>query len=312
MNVPLTFAESDANADGALFQSSWWLDAASGCPCDSVSVTWNGDVVGTLHFHRSRRLGMTRLRMPPFTRTLSPCIRPPQSKPAQRLVNTRRIVQDMIRALPPHDMFDFALDAAESPAIAFAFEQAGADIGQTFTFRTTASHKAAAIWSGLDQKTRNVVRSASTRCSAPGPGSFDQFAAIYRAEHGARSRDSLQALRRLHDASVGRGQAAIRVTSDDRGDVAGTFLVWDRSILYLLATARLHSGPNGANALMLWDAIQFAEQLSLLLDLDGYKTRASARFLSSFGLALTPRVVVRRRSLRYRIAEWGHETLAVV
>ena len=75
------------------------------------------------------------------------------------------------------------------------------------------------------------------------------------------------------------------------------------NVMYFLAATRCPAGPSGANAVLVWDAMQLAEARGLILDLDGYKTSDAAHFYAGFGLPVLPRTVIRWCSARYAAAE---------
>jgi hypothetical protein len=302
----------DSDIRPKLFTSAWWLDAASAGKIETVRAVWDGVTVGELSFLRHRRLGMTCLRMPAYTRTLGPVLTPPPSKPIQRCANIRRIVNELVERLPRHDEFGTTLDPQAEAAIPFAFDVAGYHVCQAFTFRTQPSQAIDDIWSGLDKRTRNVIRSAGRRMTVMESSSFDRFERMSRQERQAEgTTHDYTILRRLYEAASARGQALLRfAVQDDGTDAAALILVWDDEVMYYWTSARNREATvGGGNALLLWESIRLANVRGVIFDFDGYCSRGAARFLAGFAWEPVVRPVVNSYSVRYRLARLGQEVL---
>jgi hypothetical protein len=295
----------------SLFSSAWWLDAASNGTYETVTTTWDNRVTGSLSFTRVKRLGMISLRMPRYTRTLGPMIEPPPSKPVQRAANIRRIVRELVAALPAHDDFRTTLDPTADPGIAFAFDVARFHAIQAFTFRIAPG--AGMMWSDLDYRTRNTVRAAQKRLTVRDSTDFDRFERLSRAERqGGANNHDFPALRRLFDAALCRGQAMVRfAVQDDGTDAAAVILVWDDEVMHYWVCARNRAAADcsGANALLLWESICTAQARGLIFDADGYCSPNSARFLAGFAGEPVVRPVISRSTCRYRLAKMAESIL---
>ena len=58
---------SPSQQSGLLFHEPWWLAAVTQGHFEEVRVTSGDQVVGRLPFVITRKMGLTTLRMPPFT-----------------------------------------------------------------------------------------------------------------------------------------------------------------------------------------------------------------------------------------------------
>jgi hypothetical protein len=269
-------------------------------------------VVGSLSFLRTRRLGMTCLRMPPYTRTLEPVIKAPPSKPVQRSVNIRRIIKELLHRLPPHDEFITTLDPAADPAIAFAVGIAGYHVCQAFTFRISPTQQLEDIWSSLEKRTRNMIRSAGRRLTIVESTDFSRFERISGRERVTKgTTHDYGVLRRLYEAAAAGGQAMLRFALQENGtDAAAVIAVWDCDIMYYWTSARDRDADvNGGNALLLWECVRAANERGLTLDFDGYCSPGAARFLAGFAWEPVVRPVVTFSSIRFRLARLGQEAL---
>ena len=117
-----------------IFQEPWWLTAAAGPKLETAEVVWSGQQVARISFIRERRMGITQLEMPPYTRTLGPDLQLPPSGPAKHERNLHRAICELLKALPAHDKYQTTL-APDDPS-AFPLLMSGCSLGQNFTFRS--------------------------------------------------------------------------------------------------------------------------------------------------------------------------------
>jgi hypothetical protein len=290
----------------SLFQEQWWIDAASLGRSDQVEVAWDGKVVGRLFFVERRHHGLRHLEMPAYTRTLGPIFDLPPSKPFKRGQNIRRITQELVGKLPRHDYFYQVLQPCDESA--FAFSLAGFHVGQRFTFRSSHDQSLETRWDLIDQKTRNLIRTASTRFELVETKDFDRFVMLCRQEFSGRhNHHNVDVLAAIFAACLQRDCA--RVLLALRGDgsaAAAVVLVWGTDTAYFWVSARDRSAPiGGANALLLWKSIEIAQGRGMHLDLDGYNSVAGAKFLAGFGENPSVRAEISWSGWRYDALECG-------
>ena len=272
------------NGDGRIFHQSWWQQASGGDDLEQVSTLWDGKVVGTLSFIRRSKFGFRVLNMPPYSHTQGPIMNLPDSKPATTARNIRRVVKELVEKLPSHDRFHLILDPDDKTA--FAFSMAGCSIYQDFTFRLDAKQDLDDQWDKLDQKTRNLVRTAGKTLRVRQNGDIEGFLDMCRRERGDTNTHNMDALRRMGTAALARGQAVILTAENERGrDAASAFLVWDDKLVYYWQSSR---NPEfalpGANNFLVWESMKFALQNGRTFDLDGYASPGSARFGAKFSM----------------------------
>ena len=270
----------------SIFQQDWWLQAASHGKIETVEVHWDAIKVGALNFVRHTRYGVfVSLHMPPYTRTLGPVLTLPASSRVQAAVNTRRVIAELVAALPRHDRFYLLLDP-EDPT-AFAFSVNGFAVTQQFTFRIQAGITTPVIWSGIATSTRRLIRSVEAKLVVERHLDLDRYLASTPLDHPQdRSTHDFAALRNLFVEAHKRGRIMILSCVASTGvDVASVILVWDdRVLFYWLPQRDKTQHYNGANAMLIWHAICLAAERSLIFDFDGYASVGTARFLATFGV----------------------------
>ncbi len=297
--------ESQAEPDrqGSIFQEAWWVEAAAGAALERAEVRWGGRVVASLPFIRHRRMGFTLLEMPPYTRTMGPILTLPESKPARRLRNMHDAIRDLLAALPKHDRYQAMLGPED--ATAFSLALAGCSLGQNFTFRMPSVWDVDRHWSELDQKTRNLIRTAGKEMTVRRDAGFEALLELSERERGPKDRSDFSTLRRLAETAARRGQMATITAHGQNGRVAAAAaLIWDQRVMYFWQSIRDTRGPgSGANSLLVWEAMQMALERGLIFDIDGYHSLPAARFVSRFGMAPKVRTSVLHMSKRGRMVQ---------
>ena len=287
----------------SLFQQTWWLEAAGGSALEWARVCWDGATVASLAFVRQKTMGFTTLDMPPYTRTLGPVLALPPSKRARRLRNTHLVVRELITALPRHDRYQCVLDPDDDTAFALALS--GCSVGQNFTFRMPEIWSPEQQWLELDQKTRNLIRTAQGKLSVDSAVSIDEVIALSHLERGRKDRSDEVVLHRIADAALARGKMRTLAARDAGGRVAAAAtLVWDDRVLYYWQSSRNLSVPvPGANSLLIWEAMLLAAAKGLIFDIDGYHSVNAARFVAKFNMETRVRASVVHMSRRGRVAQ---------
>lgn len=294
---------SQPQAVVSIFQQPWWLIAAGGSQLERAEVVWSGVTVASIAFVRTRRFGVTQLDMPPYTRTLGPTLHLPASGLAKYERNCHRAVGDLLKALPRHDRYQTIL--APDDQSAFPLLLSGCTLGQNFTFRSPVGWSLERHWTELDQKTRNLIRSAGKELAVSQAGSIEDFIELSLAERGEQNRTERSTLRRLAEIAGPKGQmATLTAHADGKTLTAVATIVWDDSVLYFWQSARnRETTRSGAVALLIWEAMSMAHRKGLVFDIDGYHSLSSARFVSRFALRPMPRATVLHMSSRGRLLQ---------
>jgi hypothetical protein len=267
-----------------IFDEDWWLDAAAPGAWDRVKINWDGEAVGEMAFHLERRWGLTYLKMPHLTRTMSPHLFPPPSKPVTRELHCQAIVGELLAQLPRHDRFERAL--VPGCASLSGFVHANMAVTHLFTFRSKPGDSAETLLQAAHQEARRAITKAQRDCSTERSADLDRFIALHRQAYGEASLVDYATLTRLFEAAMQRGQAEI-VFARLKGerDTAATIHIWDQRTVYSWLLAR--DGVQnyvGASSLLAFEGMKTAERLGLAFDLDGYVRPEVGVFMMKFGL----------------------------
>jgi hypothetical protein len=95
---------------------------------------------------------------------------------------------------------------------------------------------------------------------------------------------------RIADGALRSGHARLAYARDANANMhAVNFVVFDeRSAHYLIGGSDRRFHGSGAASLLMWDAIQFAAQHSLVFDFEGSMVQGIERFFRSFNPTLVP------------------------
>jgi hypothetical protein len=290
-----------AKTPPVIFEEDWWLDAAAPGAWDRVRVTWDGELVGEMAFHVKRRWGLTYIRMPHLTRTMSPRLYAPPGKAVTRDINNLTIVSELIKKLPHYDRFERALNP-ECPS-APGFVHARMAVTHMFTFRSAPGQGPEDMLKLAHGEARRAINKAQRDCSVERCMDLDRFVRLHHQSYGEDTLVDYAILRRLFDAAASRGQAEIVfVRLSGAGDTAAMILVWDKRTAYTWLLARdAKQNYVGATSLLTYEAMQTAHRLGCILDLDGYVSPKVGAFLMKFGLPPVARPYVNSSSIVWKM-----------
>jgi hypothetical protein len=288
---------------GLLFHEPWWLSAATRGQCQEVTVEQGGQVVGRLPFVVTRTLGLTALRMPPFTHVLGPVVDVGKGKTQTQLLRRLSVVRDLLDRLPPFDFFKQAFPATTADGL--AFQDRGFQISPQYTFQIDGRRDLDTLWRDMNTKTRQHIRRAEEKlvvATVEDPDAFTRFYLANLRKHGRRSHMNFAPFADIVIESRLRDCGEILSANwPDGTPAAMAYLVWGHGVMYyLLSTRAADAGDNGSVNLLIWSAIKRAHARGLVFDLDGVSTSGTARFLSGFGGRLEMRLIARRSRFIYR------------
>ncbi|MDB5511945.1 MAG: family N-acetyltransferase [Enterovirga sp.] len=277
----------------SVFHENWWLDAATGGSWTLLETGVQGGYTARLPLVLSSSFGRPVIKLPPLTRTLGPVlVRSDRGGAAPTARARNGLMEELIGKLPPGVPFALTFDPSVRDLHPFAAH--GFHIELEYTFRIAAQLDSNAVWKGLRDYTRTVVRRAGERFLVERSRDTARFVRFY-AENVAREGQTMKPrpalMRRILDATVQNDAGIAMFCSDPAGvPVAAIFLVWDRSFCYyLLSTRHKELAGKGGGSLLTWEALKFAAEQGLGFDFDG-----ANHFVLQFGAEPTPRWIVSR------------------
>jgi hypothetical protein len=293
-----------------IFHEPWWLDVVTSHRWHAAEVRQGGRCVGWIPYVLSRHRGFRVSVMPRLAHLLGPAIDAGSGTGNTRWLRRLGILHELIGQLPRLALFSQTCHP-DLPDV-LAFQSQGFESFVQFSAEV-APQSEAATWSGLRDKTRNVIRRAGEEAeieTLDDPGEFARFYMSNLARTGDSSYFDTQRIVPLYEAVHSRGRARI-VGARARGRLAAAvFYVWDhRRVWYFLSTRDANSASNGAVSLLVWEGMRLAGSLGRVFDFDGIASAGAARFYSGFGARICPRFAVWRRGGPYGLLTAALDTL---
>lgn len=287
-----------------IFHQPWWLDAVAPGAWDEVAVRRDGVVAGRLPFVVRRRAGLTSLVQPPLTQALGPWIAEAATVNGRANDFEKRILDELLDALPPFDVFDQNLTTALGTWLPFYWR--GFDVRPRVTYRLEGLRDPDAIWGAFDPDVRSQVRSAEARLVVRDDGPLDALLELNRetlerktVTGGYTAAD----VRRIDDACAARGARLLLLAEDPEGRPhAGIYVVRDELRAYYLMGGRAARHERGATSLLLWHAIRRMAAETDCFDFEGSMVESLERYFRAFGARQVTYLHVRKESGRAMLA----------
>jgi hypothetical protein len=278
-----------------VFHEDWWLDAATGGNYSVVEAAASGKVVGRLPFLLRGRFGLAGIWTPPLTHFLGPGIDEGTGSRNSRFLRRMEITRELIQKLPRSSWQCIRCHRGTTDVIAFQ-EQSFKTYAQ-FTHEIVPD-RCENLWRQMRDKTRNVIRRASEELGVDELKDVEEFIRIYQSHLASRRvRNTLDfsTAKRVLTAALERNRGRILAARDANGEiVAANFCAWDNDASYYIACTRSETAGNGANSLLLWEAIQHAALRGLVFDFAGLGGNGSVLHYAGFGATVGTRFVAVR------------------
>ena len=281
-----------------IFHEPWWLNAAAGDKWLEVRSELSSGQSACLNVFQTRKNGLPMLGMPPLTRTLGPHIAGLEGKAETIRRMKMHLLDDIIKQLPRHMIFNQVFEPWETDALAFRLN--GFSVNVEYTYRIEDCTNLDNIWSEMRDTMRRAIRKAEQRvaieCNVVDGAGFTDFYFSNLASGVCNPKETPFIYTRILNAARENGAAEILTARAPDGAVwAGIATIWDhRSMYYLLTSQNRTANDSGSVAMLIWQAIKNAAAKGLAFDFDGFGDRGTAMFLSQFGGTLHPRMRVSR------------------
>lgn len=162
-----------------------------------------------------------------------------------------------------------------------------------YTYIIDSGQSTEQIWDGTNANIRTDIRKAEKQVEIIEESEINRFLQLQHItynQHGIKFPYPEEMLLRIDDECSKRGLRKILLAVDSQNQVhAGAYLVWDKDCVYAILRG---SDPklrnSGANSLVLWKAIEFANREGKKFDFAGSWVESIERFARAFGAKQTP------------------------
>jgi hypothetical protein len=281
-----------------IFHQPWWLEAAAGDRLVDVRSALDSGQWASIKVFRTTKWGVPMLDMPPLSHTLSPEVQGLEGKPETVRRMRLFLLDEAIRKLPPHYIFNLVLAAGETDALAFRLNDFAVNVEYTYRLEDCTDQRA--ILANMRDTTRRVIRRAEEQLTVgKNDVSIDEFISFYFNNLVRRVRSpnhSRSVYGRVLSAAFEHGAAETFTARGKDGRIrAAICAVFDRHTMYYLLTTQDRAiKDNGSVAVLIWSGMKSAGEKGLAFDFDGFGDRGAAQFLGQFGGTLVPRLRVNR------------------
>ena len=292
-----------------LFHEDWWLQAVSEGQIEHVKIDYNGGLIATLPFLRSRKLLLSRAHMPPLTFVLGPTL-DCKSIPRLRTSKTLTVISDLVAEMPLTFHTHFRI--RDSATQALAFGRAGFHVGVDYTVVISPmAHDE--LWLKMRDKNRNAIRRAAECIWIKSDIEASSFFGFYaRANEGLGRKNNYKKtiIESIIDEAIKRKRGRIYVACDSKNEpLAMIFTAWDLKYSYFLLSARSVHAPNGAINFLLWEAIKNAHADTLSFDGCGLhlmqKGVSNLALLSGFAGKVSSTFILTKANVSTRVLKAG-------
>jgi hypothetical protein len=302
----MTSAKAPAPADSipwvnSVFEQRWWLEAVAPGRWGEALVRRDDEVVARLPYTRRRLLGVEAIVQPPLTQTLGPWLAEAGGKYARRLETEKKLLGELIEALPPFDLLRLSLTPRLTNWLPFYW--AGFQATVRYTYRIDDLSDLDRVRAEFQEQVRRGIKKAEGSVEVVDDFSLDELVRLDAqtfARQGLEPPYSQELVRRLDEAGAARGSRRILGAIDAEGRThAALYVVWDERTLYPIINAR---DPElqafGANTLLYWEAIRLASDVSQAFDFEGSMIEPIEHFVRAFGGRQTPYFAVSKVALK--------------
>ena len=275
----------------SLFEQPWWLDAVAPGRWGEAVVRREGEVFARLPFAIRRVARLRALAQPPLTPTLGPWLAPTEGKYARRLETEKKVLGELIEALPPFDLLRLSLSPTLTNWLPFYWARFDATV--RYTYRIDDLSDLDRVRGEFQEQVRRGIRKAERTVEVVQDFPLEELLRLNArtfARQGLHVPYPDELVRRIDAACAARGVRRILGAVDADGRThAALYVVWDQRTLFPLVNGRdAELQAFGANTLLYWEAIRLAAEVSEAFDFEGSMLEPVEHFVRAFGGRQTP------------------------
>lgn len=270
----------------SLFQKEWWLDAVAPSQWDAVVVKKGNEIAARLPFFIEKKYGFTALTQPPLTPRLGPWIRVTDAKHSKQLSAQKELIWELLELLPKHDLFSQSLHPTLTNWLPFYWK--GFEQTTRYTYILNDLSDLNSIWSEFSEQTRRNIRKAQNKVTIKSDMDIERFLNLNEKtfqRQGIKLPYSREFVKRIDQASLNQNARQIFYAEDSAGRIhAAIYILWDeQSAYYMMGGEDPDLRNSEASSFLMWQAIQFASEVTKKFDFEGSMIQPIERFFRGFG-----------------------------
>lgn len=288
--------------DTCIFFQPWWLEAVSPGHWGYSVAQRGDDIVGVLPYTYKTRLGKYRLQdLPLIFSYQGPWIKNGTAKYSRNMSEEKQIMTELINQLPEFAVFNQWFHPSVTNWLPFYWN----NFKQTtrYTYVIEPSRSIDEIWNGTRANIRTDIRKAQNVLNVIEENDVTRFIDLEQKtfqHQGLQMPFSQEMIIRIDHECSKREARKILLAEDDKGRAhAGVYLVRDNSSVYsILRGSDPQLRNSGANSLLVWKAIEYANSMNKNFDFSGSWNEPIERFILAFGAHQIPFFEITKTSSR--------------
>ena len=279
-------------SNAPIFYQPWWLESVAPSSWDIVTVTKGEEVVACFPYCYKVRLKKYRLiEMPPLTPYLGPIYRNIDSKHVKKLGEEKKFLFQLLENFPKFDLFDIHIHPSFTNWLPFYWK--GFSQSTLYTYIVDGNQSLDEIWKNTRENIRRNYRKAQKTLEIKESNNIDELLRIHKLTF-ERQKKQLPydpiILQRIFYSTSMRKQGKVLTAIDTKKQIhASVFIVWDsKTVYYLIGAGDPELRNSGANTLLLWESIKFANSTNRDFDFEGSMVENIERYFRAFGAIQKP------------------------
>lgn len=265
-----------------VFEQPWWLDIVAQGAWQEVVVEEAGEVVGRLPFCTRNNM----IELPALTQTCGIWIKETEQGINDSLSREKKIIFELMDQLPRFKSFKVAFDTSRQYFLPFLWK--GFKVSPRVSYRISDLTDLEKTYSNFSKTVKKNIKSAQKKVEITTVSDVDVLLDIMDKTFAVQGRKypvSKEIIRRIVEECDRRGNGKMYTAVDKQGNVhACSYFVYDENVFYyLIAGSDSEYRSSGAQTLILWEAIQYASQVSKIFDFEGSMVEGIETFFRRFG-----------------------------
>ncbi len=281
-----------------IFQEDWWLDAVAPGQWDAVTIVKGSQMQARLPFVLRRHGKTTTLTQPQLTQSLGPWVRDTGGSYTRTLDRQMDLYGQLIDGLPDFDVFRQNFAPQVTNWLPFFWK----DFQQTtrYTYTIDLDRPLEEVRAGLDKGNRSRLKKAP-RAVTVEVHETGQINTVLDVATMTFKRQGLSLpypralLHRIDEAVQTHARRWVVICRDrNTGEVhCADYAVGDsRRVYALVSGANPHLRDSGAGTLARWTAIQHAQEVTNIYDMEGSMIHPIEHRNRKYGAVQTPYMAV--------------------
>lgn len=273
----------------SVFEQPWWLDLVANGKWDVFeSRNKNGEIIARFPYAQKKLYGIPYIGIPELTQQLGPWFRFEKNmKRTGKLKLIKEETEKFIAFLAQFSSVDLRFHSSLTYMLPFIWH--GYNVKPCYSYRIENLKDEKLIFSNMDAKVRNIIKSAQKKLLIVNDVSSDDLFCLLNYTFRKQNRkfpipkDTIQKIYSI--AYKHNSGKALGVVEKGSGKLISTiFLLYDNHCCYyLLSGTNYNAYIQGAQEFLIWEGIKYAAKVSSYFDFEGSMIPGIESFFRGFG-----------------------------